>query len=65
LEYCFFGEVADTFVLVGAGFIITSVMFIIWREYKVESEDEGPATRSKSAIMDTGILSKSSSGYSD
>ena len=59
----FFGEVADTFVLVGAGFIITSGMFIIWREYKVESEHEGPVTRSKSAIMDTGILSKSSSSY--
>ena len=56
----FFEEVPDTFVLVGAGFIITSGIFIIWREYKVESEQEGPVTGSKSAIMDTGILSKSS-----
>ena len=48
-------------MLVGAGFIITSGIFIIWREYKVESEQEGPVTESKSAIMDTGILSKSSS----
>ena len=54
-----FGEVPDAFVLVGSTLIITSGIFIIWREYKVESEQEGPVTGSKSAIMDTGILSKS------
>ena len=55
----FFGEVPDSFVLVGAALIITSGIFIIWREYKVEIEQEGPVTGSKSAIMDTGILSES------
>ena len=43
-------------MLVGHGFIITSGMFITWREDKVESNHEGPVMRSKSAIMDTGIL---------
>ena len=57
----FFGEIPDTFVLIGAALIITSGIFIIWREYKVESKQEGPVTGSKSAIMDTGILSKSTS----
>ena len=57
----FFGEIPDTYVLVGAILIITSGIFIIWREYKVESKQEGPVTGSKSAIMDTGILSKSTS----
>ena len=60
----FFGEVPDTFVLFGAALIITSGIFIIWREYKVESEQEGPVIGSKSAIMDTGILSKSTSDNS-
>ena len=60
----FFGEVPDSFVLVGTALIITSGIFIIWREYKVESDQEGPVTESKSAIMDTGILSKSTSNES-
>ena len=52
----FFWEVCYTFVLAGPGLIITSGMLIIWREYKVESNHEGLVTRSKRAIMDTGIL---------
>jgi len=59
--YIFFNEMPYFFILLGGSLVVGSGIFIIWREQRIESVEIGPVTRSKSAMMDTGIISKSNS----
>lgn len=46
--YLFFDEKVDAPTLVGAGIIIASGIYIVWRETRLGSESKGPITRTRS-----------------
>ena len=54
----FFDEVPDLWVGVGAGIIILSGVFVVWREGRTDVSDHSPVTRAANLRPDTGLSPK-------
>jgi drug/metabolite transporter (DMT)-like permease len=52
--FLFFDEVPDYWVGVGAGIIIISGVFVVWRESRTDVSDNSPVTRTANLRPDTG-----------